>query len=148
MSDKSNPDVRTRVGKYELGRILGEGNFGKVKHAKDTLTQRHVAIKILEKEKIFKERMVEQIKREISTMKLVKHPNVVQLHEVMASKTKIYFVMEYVTGGELFNKIYRQGKMKEDEARKYFQQLIDAVDYCHSRGVYHRDLKVRKHSVN
>lgn len=130
-----------RVGKYELGRVLGEGNFGKVKHAKDTVTGCHVAIKILDKEKIFKDRMVEQIKREISTMKLVKHPNVVQLYEVMASKTKIYFVLEYVTGGELFNKIYRQGKMKEDEARKYFQQLIDAVDYCHSRGVYHRDLK-------
>ncbi|KAH7434669.1 hypothetical protein KP509_06G029500 [Ceratopteris richardii] len=81
------------------------------------------------------------IKREISTMKLVKHPNIVQLLEVMASKTKIYFVMEYVTGGELFNKINRYGKLKEDDGRKYFQQLINAVDYCHSRGVYHRDLK-------
>lgn len=141
MSDKSNSNVRTRVGKYELGRVLGEGNFAKVKHAKDMHSGRHVAIKILDKDKIFKDKMVEQIKREISTMKLVKHPNVVQLFEVMASKTKIYFVMEYVTGGELFNKINRQGKLKEDDARKYFQQLINAVDYCHSRGVYHRDLK-------
>ncbi|MCO5568403.1 hypothetical protein L7F22_022102 [Adiantum nelumboides] len=141
MSGKSNSEFRTRVGKYELGRVLGEGNFGKVKHAKDTVTGRNVAIKILDKEKIFKDRMMEQIKREISTMKLVKHPNVVQLYEVMASKTKIYFVLEYVTGGELFNKIYRQGKMQEDEARKYFQQLVAAVDYCHSRGVFHRDLK-------
>ncbi|KAH9328526.1 hypothetical protein KI387_000634 [Taxus chinensis] len=60
--------------------------------------------------------------------------------EVMASKTKIYFVMEYVKGGELFNKV-QKGKLKEQEARKYFQQLISAVDFCHSRGVYHRDLK-------
>ncbi|KAH7298807.1 hypothetical protein KP509_25G059800 [Ceratopteris richardii] len=82
-----------------------------------------------------------QIKREISTMKLVKHPNIVELHEVMASKARIYFVLEYVTGGELFNKIAREKKLKEDEARKYFQQLINAVDYCHSRGVCHRDLK-------
>lgn len=141
MSDKSNPNVRTRVGKYELGRTLGEGNFAKVKHAKNIETGQHVAIKILEKEKIFKDKMVDQIKREISTMKLVKHPNVVQLYEVMASKTKIYFVLEYVTGGELFNKIARHGKLKEDEARKYFQQLLNAVDFCHSRGVYHRDLK-------
>jgi serine/threonine protein kinase len=61
---------------------------------------------------------------------------------VMASKTKIYIVMEYAKGGELFDKIAHQGRLKEDQARKCFQQLIDAVDYCHSRGVYHRDLKV------
>ncbi|XP_022140023.1 CBL-interacting serine/threonine-protein kinase 23-like isoform X3 [Momordica charantia] len=59
----------------------------------------------------------------------------------MASKTKIYIVLEFVTGGELFDKIVSRGRMKEDEARKYFQQLINAVDYCHSRGVFHRDLK-------
>eukprot|EP00252_Welwitschia_mirabilis_P021837 TRINITY_DN571_c0_g1_i1.p1 TRINITY_DN571_c0_g1~~TRINITY_DN571_c0_g1_i1.p1 ORF type:complete len:378 (-),score=95.30 TRINITY_DN571_c0_g1_i1:503-1636(-) len=74
-------------------------------------------------------------------MKLIKHPNVIQLYEVMASKTKIYLVMEFVSGGELFDKIVNYGRLKEDEARRYFQQLINAVDYCHSRGVYHRDLK-------
>ncbi|MCO5613432.1 hypothetical protein L7F22_067708 [Adiantum nelumboides] len=141
MSDKSGSNLRTRVGKYELGRTLGAGNFAKVKHARHLETGKQFAIKILEKEKILKVKMAEQIKREISTMKLVKHPNIVELHEVMASKTRIYFVLEYVTGGELFNKIAREGKLKEDEARKYFQQLINAVDYCHSRGVYHRDLK-------
>jgi len=73
-------------------------------------------------------------------MRLVRHPNVVELFEVMASKTKIYFVMEYAKGGELFGKVAK-GKLKEDVARRYFQQLISAVDYCHSRGVYHRDLK-------
>jgi serine/threonine protein kinase len=83
-----------------------------------------------------------QIKREICTMKLVKHPNVVRLFEVMGSKARIFIVLEYVTGGELFETIATNGRLKEDEARKYFQQLINAVDYCHSRGVYHRDLKV------
>ncbi|MCO5587353.1 hypothetical protein L7F22_041302 [Adiantum nelumboides] len=140
-SDKNSSNLRTRVGKYELGRTLGAGNFAKVKHARHLETGKQFAIKILEKEKILKVKMAEQIKREISTMKLVKHPNIVELHEVMASKTRIYFVLEYVTGGELFNKIAREGKLKEDEARKYFQQLINAVDYCHSWGVYHRDLK-------
>ncbi|XP_042452708.1 CBL-interacting protein kinase 9-like [Zingiber officinale] len=133
--------TRTRVGKYELGRTLGEGSFAKVKYARNVQTGDSVAIKILDKQHVLRHKMVEQIKREISTMKLIKHPNVVQIHEVIASKTKIYIVLELVDGGELFDKIVNHGKLKEDEARRYFQQLINAVDYCHSRGVYHRDLK-------
>uniref|UniRef100_A0A0C9RSV7 non-specific serine/threonine protein kinase n=1 Tax=Wollemia nobilis TaxID=56998 RepID=A0A0C9RSV7_9CONI len=128
------------MGRYELGRLLGQGTFAKVYQAKNVKTGQSVAIKAMDKEKILKVGMMEQIKREISVMKLVRHPNVVQLYEVMASKTKIYFAMEYVKGGELFQKVAK-GKLKEDEARKYFQQLISAVDFCHSRGVYHRDLK-------
>ncbi|KAK9093340.1 hypothetical protein Syun_028251 [Stephania yunnanensis] len=132
---------RTRIGRYELGRTLGEGSFAKVKFARNVETGENVAIKILDKEKLLKHKMIGQIKREISTMKLVKHPNVIRMFEVMASKTKIYIVLEFVTGGELFDKIASNGRLKEDEARNYFQQLINAVDYCHSRGVYHRDLK-------
>ncbi|KAH9293456.1 hypothetical protein KI387_041341, partial [Taxus chinensis] len=85
--------------------------------------------------------MTDQIKREISIMKQVRHTNIVQLLEVMASKEKIYFVMEYVKGGTLCNKLIAKGKLREDLARKYFQQLVNAVDFCHCRGVYHRDLK-------
>ncbi|KAJ7514376.1 hypothetical protein O6H91_23G041600 [Diphasiastrum complanatum] len=107
----------TRIGKYELGRILGEGTFGKVRLGRNLGTGQNVAVKVLDKEKILQHKMVEQIKREISTMKMVKHPNIVQLYEV------------------------KKGRLREDEARKYFQQLINAVDFCHSRGVYHRDLK-------
>ncbi|KAH7678848.1 Non-specific serine/threonine protein kinase protein [Dioscorea alata] len=132
---------RVKVGRYELGRTLGEGNFAKVKFARNVETGVNVAIKILDKEKLLRHKMIDQIKREISTMKLIKHPNVIRMHEVMASKTKIYIVLEFVTGGELFDKIAQKGRLKEDEARNYFQQLINAVDYCHSRGVFHRDLK-------
>ncbi|XP_023541825.1 CBL-interacting serine/threonine-protein kinase 20-like [Cucurbita pepo subsp. pepo] len=126
--------------RYELGRLLGQGTFAKVYHARNLKSGQSVAIKIIDKEKVLRGGLIDQIKREISVMRLVRHPNVVQLYEVMASKTKIYFAMEFVKGGELFNKVAR-GKLKEDAARKYFQQLIGAVDYCHSRGVYHRDIK-------
>ncbi|WJX16182.1 CBL-interacting serine/threonine-protein kinase 16 [Trifolium repens] len=126
--------------KYEVGRILGKGTFAKVYYAKDIATGEGVAIKVIDKDKVRKEGMMEQIKREISVMRLVKHPNIVNLKEVMATKTKILFVMEYARGGELFDKVAK-GKFKEELARKYFQQLISAVDYCHSRGVSHRDLK-------
>ncbi|MBA0748031.1 hypothetical protein Gogos_004887 [Gossypium gossypioides] len=126
--------------RFEVGRLLGQGTFAKVYQARNLRTGEICAIKTIDKEKIMKGGLIDQIKREISVMRLVKHPNVVRLYEVMASKSKIYFVMEYVKGGELFNKIAK-GKLKEDDARRYFQQLIAAVDYCHSRGVYHRDLK-------
>ncbi|KAF5476378.1 hypothetical protein F2P56_008102 [Juglans regia] len=126
--------------RYELGRQLGQGTFAKVYHARNLKTGMSVAIKVIDKEKILKVGMIDQIKREISVMRLVRHPNVVELYEVMASKAKIYFVMEYAKGGELFSKVAK-GKLKEDVARRYFQQLISAVDYCHSRGVFHRDLK-------
>ncbi|KAM0855839.1 hypothetical protein ACQ4PT_049516 [Festuca glaucescens] len=134
--------VRRRVGKYELGRTIGEGTFAKVRIARNMESGDHVAIKILDKAKVQKHRLVEQIRREICTMKLIQHPNVVRLHEVMGSKARIFIVLEYVTGGELHDIIADRGSLKEDEARKYFQQLINAVDYCHSRGVYHRDLKI------
>ncbi|KAG5063833.1 hypothetical protein JHK85_005016 [Glycine max] len=100
----------------------------------------HVAMKVVGKEKVIKVGMMEQVKKEISVMKMVKHQNIVELHEVMASKSKIYIAMELVRGGELFNKVSK-GRLKEDVARLYFQPLISAVDFCHSRGVYHRDLK-------
>ncbi|XP_020273168.1 CBL-interacting protein kinase 32-like isoform X2 [Asparagus officinalis] len=135
----STTKLKRKVGKYELGRTIGVGTFAKVRFARNCETGEHVAIKILDKEKVLKHKLVEQIKREIATMKLIKHPNVVRLHEVMGSRTKIFIVLEYVTGGELFDKI--DGRIKEDEVRRYFQQLINAVDFCHSRGVYHRDLK-------
>ncbi|CAL5410166.1 unnamed protein product [Camellia sinensis] len=109
--------ARTRVGRYELGRTLGEGAFAKVKFGRNVETGENVAIKVLNKEKLLRHKMIDQIKREISTMKLIRHPNVIRIYE--ASK----------------------GRLKEDDARKYFQHLINAVDYCHSRGVFHRDLK-------
>lgn len=123
-----------------MGRLLGQGTFAKVYYARNIKTGQSVAIKVIDKEKVLRVGLMNQIKREISVMKLVRHPNIVHLYEVMATKTKIYFIMEYCKGGELFNKVLK-GRLKEDAARKYFQQLINAVDFCHSRGVYHRDLK-------
>eukprot|EP01033_Poteriospumella_lacustris_P001769 gene1769-1284_t len=117
-----------KVGKYELGRSLGEGTFGKVKYAIDTETNEAVAIKILDKEKIQKQNMGNQIKKEISIMKMVKHKNIVHMVEVLASKTKIFIVLELVTGGELFDKIVQVGKLSEEQARFYFRQLIEDAD--------------------
>ncbi|CAF2122230.1 hypothetical protein HID58_009561 [Brassica napus] len=141
LSDSSNTNAL--FGKYELGKLLGCGAFAKVFHARDLRTGQSVAIKILNKKKLLltNPALANNIKREISIMRRLSHPNIVRLHEVMATKTKIFFAMEFVKGGELFNRISKHGRLSEDLSRRYFQQLISAVGYCHARGVYHRDLK-------
>ncbi|CAK9153763.1 unnamed protein product [Ilex paraguariensis] len=127
-------------GKYELGKQLGCGAFAKVYHARNLRTGQSVAIKAVSKQKVFKGGLTAHIEREISIMRQLRHPNIARLHEVLATKTKIYFVMEFAKGGELFAKVAK-GRFSEDLSRRYFQQLIAAVGYCHSRGVFHRDLK-------
>ncbi len=136
------------VGKYEMGKTLGEGTFGKVKLGVNVETGEQVAIKVLDKEKIQKQNMGAQIKKEISIMKIVRHKYVVGMKEVLASKTKIFIVLELVTGGELFDKIVNEGKFSEDKARFYFRQLVEGVEYCHSLGVCHRDLSKYFHINN
>lgn len=135
-------DVRQLIlGRYEIGKLLGMGTFAKVHHGRDLRTGESVAIKIINKEQVKQNHgMMEQIQREISIMRMVRHPNIVELKEVMATKTRIFFVMEYVRGGELFAKVANR-RLPEDKARHYFKQLISAIDFCHSRGVSHRDLK-------
>ncbi|KAF8110217.1 hypothetical protein N665_0086s0055 [Sinapis alba] len=127
--------------KYELGKLLGHGSFAKVFLARNINTCENVAIKVIDKDKIVKSGLVGHIKREISILRRVRHPYIVHLHEVMATKTKIYIVMEYVRGGDLYTKVSK-GRLREGVARRYFQQLISSVSFCHSRGVYHRDLKL------
>ncbi|KAI5675467.1 hypothetical protein M9H77_06417 [Catharanthus roseus] len=129
------------IGKYQLGRTIGEGNFAKVKLAKNIKNGQYVAIKIIDKNLILKNNLINQVQREIRTMKLLHHPNIVRIFEVIGTKTKIYIVMEYVTGGPLSDKLSYWTKFNETEARRQFQQLIDAIDHCHCKGVYHRDLK-------
>ncbi|CAL5081465.1 unnamed protein product [Urochloa decumbens] len=141
------------LGKYELGRMLGQGTFAKVYYARDlsaattttggtgTSTSSSVAIKVIDKARLRRtEGMVEQLRREISIMRMVRHPNVVGIREVLASRSRVFVVMEYARGGELFAKVAR-GRLTEDHARRYFQQLVAAVGFCHRRGVAHRDLK-------
>jgi carbon catabolite-derepressing protein kinase len=127
-------------GKYEVGRLLGYGAFAKVYHARDVRTGQSVAIKAVSKQKVLKGGLTAHVKREISIMRRLRHHHIVRLFEVMATKRKIFFVLEFAKGGELFAKVAK-GRFSEDLSRRYFQQLISAVGYCHSRGVFHRDLK-------
>ncbi len=98
-------------------------------------------MKVLEKSKIKDKKDVERISREIKILKKVHHPNVVQLYEIIETDKDLFLVMEFAAGGELFDLIVQNQKLKEEVACKYFQELISAVHYIHSVGVCHRDLK-------
>ncbi|CAN6916390.1 unnamed protein product [Brassica oleracea] len=130
------------LGKYELGRLLGSGSFAKVHVARSIETEQLMAVKIIDKKRTAKAGMEPMIIREIEAMRrLQHHPNVLKIHEVMATKTKIYLVMELAVGGEIYTKIRDSGRLKESEARRYFQQLVSALTFCHREGIAHRDVK-------
>ncbi|GJP44737.1 hypothetical protein CLOM_g4094 [Closterium sp. NIES-68] len=126
---------------YRLGKTLGIGSFGKVKVAEHVLTGHKVAIKILNRKKIRSMDMDEKVKREIKILRLFMHPHIIRQYEVIETPTDIFVVMEYVKCGELFDYIVEKGRLAEDEARKFFQQIISGVEYCHRNMVVHRDLK-------
>eukprot|EP00898_Chlorokybus_atmophyticus_P004631 jgi/Chlat1/5169/Chrsp33S00393 len=131
----------TVLANYRLGKTLGIGSFGKVKVAEHIPTGHKVAIKILNRKKIRAMDMDEKVLREIKILRLFMHPHIIRLYEVIDTPTDIFVVMEYVQSGELFDYIVEKGRLAEDEARRFFQQIVSGVEYCHRNMVVHRDLK-------
>ncbi|KAI9154050.1 hypothetical protein LWI28_020342 [Acer negundo] len=126
---------------YKVGRTLGIGSFGKVKIAEHLLSGLKVAIKVLNRRKITEKGMEDKVRREIQILRLFKHPHITRLYEVIETPTYIYYVMEYMECGELFDYIVERGRIQEAESRRFFQQLIAGLEYCHRNMVVHRDLK-------
>ena len=126
---------------YRMGKTLGIGSFGKVKVAEHILTGHKVAIKILNRKKIKAIDMEEKVLQEIKILRLFMHPHIIRLYEVLETPHDIYVVMEYVKSGELFDYIVEKGRLGENEARHFFQQIVSGVEYCHRNMVVHRDLK-------
>uniref|UniRef100_A0A3Q1BCA5 non-specific serine/threonine protein kinase n=1 Tax=Amphiprion ocellaris TaxID=80972 RepID=A0A3Q1BCA5_AMPOC len=129
-----------QVGFYEIIRTLGKGNFAVVKLAKHKVTKTQVAIKIIDKTRLNPSNL-EKIYREVQIMKLLNHPHIIKLYQVMETKDMLYIVTEYAKNGEMFDHLTSNGRMSEDEARKKFWQILTAVDYCHRHHIVHRDLK-------
>ncbi|KAK5920967.1 hypothetical protein CgunFtcFv8_024712 [Champsocephalus gunnari] len=129
-----------QVGFYEIIRTLGKGNFAVVKLARHKVTKTQVAIKIIDKTRLNPSNL-EKIYREVQIMKLLNHPHIIKLYQVMETKDMLYIVTEYAKNGEMFDHLTTNGRMSEDEARKKFWQILTAVDYCHQHHIVHRDLK-------
>jgi tRNA A-37 threonylcarbamoyl transferase component Bud32 len=137
----SAPDKATAVSHYAVGKTIGEGTFGKVRAGIHKLTGLPVAIKILEKERIVDLADVERVKREIHILTRVRHPNVIRLFEVIDSPRHIFLIQEYCSAGELFDYIVSQGRVKEDQACRFFHMILNGTDYFHNKNIIHRDLK-------
>ncbi|KAI2572931.1 MARK3 isoform 26, partial [Pan troglodytes] len=115
-------DEQPHIGNYRLLKTIGKGNFAKVKLARHILTGR-------------------ELFREVRIMKILNHPNIVKLFEVIETEKTLYLIMEYASGGEVFDYLVAHGRMKEKEARSKFRQIVSAVQYCHQKRIVHRDLK-------
>ncbi|CAN6282184.1 unnamed protein product [Urochloa humidicola] len=143
-SSKSSTKVGSLLlGKYELGALLGRGNFAKVYRARCLAGGDPVAVKVLDKSGLAATGMAARLVGEVSAMRRLRHPNVLRLHEVLATRSKVYLVMELAPGGDLLSRLASlpSRRLPEHAARRVFLQLASALMYSHARGVFHRDVK-------
>ncbi|XP_046742921.1 serine/threonine-protein kinase BRSK2 isoform X2 [Diprion similis] len=133
-------EAQQYVGPYRLEKTLGKGQTGLVKLAVHCVLGKKVAIKIINREKL-SETVLMKVEREIAIMKLIDHPHVLGLSDVYENKKYLYLVLEHVSGGELFDYLVKKGRLTPKEGRRFFRQIISALDFCHSHSICHRDLK-------
>ena len=130
------------AGLYDLEETIGEGHFAVVKLARHVFTGEKVAVKVIDKTKL-DEVSKAHLFQEVRCMKLVQHPNVVRLYEVIDTQTKLYLILELGDGGDMYEYIMKHEKgLEESNARTYFRQIVEAISYCHRLHVVHRDLKL------
>ncbi|XP_018325932.1 MAP/microtubule affinity-regulating kinase 3 isoform X2 [Agrilus planipennis] len=129
------------AGLYDLEETLGRGHFAVVKLARHVFTGEKVAVKVIDKSKL-DDVSKAHLFQEVRCMKLVQHPNVVRLYEVIDTATKLYLILELGDGGDLYDYIMRhESGLSEQLAKDYFRQIVRAISYCHRLHVVHRDLK-------
>ncbi|KAF3325300.1 CBL-interacting protein kinase 7-like protein [Carex littledalei] len=141
---KSTKKTNQLLGKYELTKLLGRGTFAKVYHAVSLSDGTQVAIKVIDKSSPNITAMPSDLLlREIHAMRRLSHPHILRLHEVLATCTRVFLVMDYAPKGDLAHYInrFKSGRLAEPVARRFFLQLVSALRYCHKRGVSHRDIK-------
>jgi len=142
-SKSESSTKRSKFGNYILGQTLGEGEFGKVKMGWKRDSTVEVAIKLIRRETLGgNSNRLQKIYREIQILRQLDHPNIVRLHEMVETDRHIGIILEYASGGELFDYILNHRYLKDGPARKLFSQLISGVGYLHKKGIVHRDLKL------
>lgn len=131
-----------KFGPYLLLQTLGEGEFGKVKLGLHSQWGEEVAVKLIRRGNIDTTLRMSKVEREIEVLRTLKHPNIVRLYDVIETDKYIGIILEYASGGELFDHILAHRYLKEKDAAKLFSQLISGVWYIHQKKIVHRDLKL------
>ncbi|VDD81498.1 unnamed protein product [Mesocestoides corti] len=137
MSRRSQVREDQFVGPYRLEKTLGKGQTGTslVKMGVHCISGRKVAVKIVNREKL-SENVLQKVEREIAIMKLIEHPNVLGLYDVYENRRYLFLILEHVSGGELFDYLVKKGRLSTKEARRFFKQIISAIDFCHSHCIW------------
>ena len=135
------PSSNKMIEDYLIKETIGKGTFSVVKLGEHIKTKVKVAIKILDKGKIKTKEDLTRIQREIKILSMLDHPNIIKTYKISETPKKYFIIMEYCEGGELFDYIVEKERLEESESSIFFYQLINALDYIHSKGIAHRDLK-------
>ena len=141
LNDSKNKSKEILIGDYIIKKTIGTGTFSIVKLGMHRITQKKVAIKILDKNKIESKDDLERILREMEILTEMDHQNVIKVFKIYEEKNNFSLIMEYCEDGELFNYIVKKQRWSEEEASYFFYQIINGIEYIHSKGIAHRDLK-------
>ncbi|KAE9556186.1 hypothetical protein FO519_000674 [Halicephalobus sp. NKZ332] len=142
MSSQTNLTLKQwNLEDFDIGRPLGKGKFGSVYLAREKQMKYIVALKILFKSQLLKSNVAHQLIREIEIQCHLNHPNILKMYNYFTDNKKIYLILEYALGGELYKVLQDNGKFSEKTAGRYVYQVADALNYCHSKDVIHRDIK-------
>ncbi|KAH6692642.1 serine/threonine-protein kinase KIN4 [Plectosphaerella plurivora] len=141
--EQGKREKAVKFGDYILGNTIGEGEFGKVKLGWKQAGGVQVAIKLIKRDSVGNNpSRLAKIYREIAILREIQHPNIVRLHEMVETERHIGIILEYASGGELFDYILNHRYLKDNAARRLFAQLVSGVGYLHKKGIVHRDLKL------
>nr|XP_043611324.1 serine/threonine-protein kinase Aurora-3-like [Erigeron canadensis]XP_043611325.1 serine/threonine-protein kinase Aurora-3-like [Erigeron canadensis] len=140
-SSSSSVKHNWSINDFDIGHPLGKGKFGRVYLARESKSKYIVALKVIFKEQVEKYKMHHQLKREMAIQTSLRHPNVLRLYGWFHDNEKIYLILEYAHGGELYKELRRRRHFPEKQAATYIASLTQALAYCHEKHVIHRDIK-------
>jgi serine/threonine protein kinase len=145
--NKDNKEIMERkerrwvITDFDIGKPLGHGKFGNVYLAREKKSKYIVAIKVLFKNQLSKAGVEHQLRREVEIQSHLRHPNILRLYGYFYDHNRVYLILEFAKGGELYKELQDCGRFTEAKAATYILSLADALKYCHSKHVIHRDIK-------
>ena len=140
-TDKAARGQRWCLDDFEIGKPLGKGKFGSVYLAREKKSKYIVALKVLDKSQLVRANVEHQLRREIEIQSHLRHPNILRMYGYFYDSKRIYLILEFSPGGELYKQLTKKGRFSEKLSAKFISDLAFALDYCHSKHVIHRDIK-------